>query len=117
MYTNKILLITVINQCDILTQLYLWWVDSKTYLELTRPWFSSRLPFPLNFYLPLKKHKDYVNYLNQAYNADNLTETEREQKVRKLALYLSLLSVSIDIIIRKLVFIVFWNHLESLVSK
>ncbi|KAK2168212.1 hypothetical protein LSH36_19g05007 [Paralvinella palmiformis] len=63
--------------------LYLWWVDSKTYLELTRPWFSSRLPFPLNFYLPLKKHKDYVNYLNQAYNADNLTETEREQKVYK----------------------------------
>lgn len=63
--------------------LYLWWVDSKTYLELTRPWFSSRLPFPLNFYLPMKKHKDYVNYLNQAYNSDNLTEVEREQKVYK----------------------------------
>ncbi|KAJ8285494.1 hypothetical protein GJAV_G00027430 [Gymnothorax javanicus] len=32
--------------------LHTFWVDAENYSNLTRPWFASRSPFPLNFFLP-----------------------------------------------------------------
>ncbi|KAJ8380411.1 hypothetical protein SKAU_G00011890 [Synaphobranchus kaupii] len=32
--------------------LHMFWVDAENYANLTRPWFASRSPFPLNFFLP-----------------------------------------------------------------
>ncbi|KAG1651381.1 Metaxin-1 [Nymphon striatum] len=34
--------------------LYTWWLDSKNYVEFTRPWYARALPFPHNFYIPGK---------------------------------------------------------------
>lgn len=33
-------------------QLHTFWVDAENYANLTRPWFASRSPFPLNFFVP-----------------------------------------------------------------
>lgn len=33
-------------------QLHTFWVDAENYANLTRPWFASRSPFPLNFLVP-----------------------------------------------------------------
>ncbi|XP_051532357.1 metaxin-3-like isoform X2 [Myxocyprinus asiaticus] len=32
--------------------LHTFWVDAENYANLTRPWFSSHSPFPLNFFVP-----------------------------------------------------------------
>ncbi|KAM7416432.1 hypothetical protein PAMA_018475 [Pampus argenteus] len=32
--------------------LHTFWVDAENYANLTRPWFASRSPFPLNFFVP-----------------------------------------------------------------
>ncbi|XP_029998824.1 metaxin-3 isoform X1 [Sphaeramia orbicularis] len=32
--------------------LHTFWVDAENYANLTRPWFASRSPFPLNFVVP-----------------------------------------------------------------
>ncbi|XP_063754193.1 metaxin-3 isoform X2 [Eleginops maclovinus] len=32
--------------------LHSFWVDAENYVNLTRPWFASRSPFPLNFFVP-----------------------------------------------------------------
>ncbi|XP_030647064.1 metaxin-3 [Chanos chanos] len=34
--------------------LHTFWVDSENYSNLTRPWFSSHSPFPLNFFVPAR---------------------------------------------------------------
>ncbi|EEC14182.1 metaxin, putative [Ixodes scapularis] len=38
--------------------LYLWWVDAKNYVELTRPWYARALAFPLNYVLPGQMQRD-----------------------------------------------------------
>ncbi|KAI9521553.1 Metaxin-3 [Dissostichus eleginoides] len=32
--------------------MHTFWVDAENYVNLTRPWFASRSPFPLNFIVP-----------------------------------------------------------------
>lgn len=32
--------------------LHTFWVDAENYVNLTRPWFASHSPFPLNFFVP-----------------------------------------------------------------
>ncbi|KAG5280983.1 hypothetical protein AALO_G00066160 [Alosa alosa] len=32
--------------------LHTFWVDAENYINLTRPWFASHSPFPLNFFVP-----------------------------------------------------------------
>ncbi|XP_075871231.1 metaxin-3 isoform X1 [Nelusetta ayraudi] len=34
--------------------LHTFWVDAENYANLTRPWFASRSPFPLNFVVPVR---------------------------------------------------------------
>ncbi|KAI9555759.1 Metaxin-1 [Daphnia sinensis] len=31
---------------------FVWWIDSKNFVEFTRPLYAKLLPFPLNFYYP-----------------------------------------------------------------
>ncbi|KAM4576954.1 metaxin-3 isoform 1-T1 [Odontesthes bonariensis] len=35
--------------------LHTFWVDAENYTSLTRPWFASRSPFPLNFVVPIRQ--------------------------------------------------------------
>ena len=30
----------------------MWWIDSKNFVEFSRPLYAKLLPFPLNFYYP-----------------------------------------------------------------
>lgn len=32
--------------------MHTFWVDAENYANLTRPWFTSHSPFPLNFFVP-----------------------------------------------------------------
>ncbi|XP_063051195.1 metaxin-3 [Engraulis encrasicolus] len=32
--------------------LHAFWVDAENYINMTRPWFASHSPFPLNFFVP-----------------------------------------------------------------
>ncbi|XP_068167356.1 metaxin-3 isoform X2 [Antennarius striatus] len=34
--------------------LHTFWVDAENYANVTRPWFASRSPFPLNFVVPIR---------------------------------------------------------------
>lgn len=38
-------------------QLHTFWVDAENYAHVTRPWFASRSPFPLNFLVPSRYAK------------------------------------------------------------
>lgn len=33
-------------------QSYMWFVEERNYVELTRPWYAKRLPFPSNYTVP-----------------------------------------------------------------
>ncbi|XP_072520647.1 metaxin-3 isoform X1 [Salminus brasiliensis] len=35
--------------------LHTFWVDAENYANLTRPWFASHSPFPLNFFVPARQ--------------------------------------------------------------
>ncbi|XP_058231049.1 metaxin-3 isoform X1 [Hemibagrus wyckioides] len=35
--------------------LHTFWVDAENYANLTRPWFASHSPFPLNFFVPSRQ--------------------------------------------------------------
>lgn len=41
--------------------LHTFWVDSDNYSSVTRPWYASRTPFPLRFYLPGKMSRVALN--------------------------------------------------------
>ncbi|KAM9330045.1 metaxin-3 [Gastrophryne carolinensis] len=41
--------------------LHTFWVDAENYSRLTRPWYASRTPFPLSFYLPGKMSREALN--------------------------------------------------------
>ncbi|XP_075038502.1 metaxin-3 isoform X2 [Mixophyes fleayi] len=41
--------------------LHTFWVDAENYTSVTRPWYASRTPFPLRFYLPGKMSREALN--------------------------------------------------------
>ncbi|KAM4707446.1 metaxin-3 isoform 2-T2 [Discoglossus pictus] len=41
--------------------LHTFWVDTENYCGVTRPWYASRTPFPLCYYLPGKLSREAVN--------------------------------------------------------
>ncbi|XP_069483505.1 metaxin-3 isoform X3 [Ambystoma mexicanum] len=41
--------------------LHMFWVDADNYSSMTRPWFASRIPFPLSLYLPGKMSREALN--------------------------------------------------------
>ena len=66
---------------DCVLQQHTWWVDWRVYSELTRPWFHRTLPFPLSYYIPVKKHKDVFNRLFYDCHPDTCSEQDREAQV------------------------------------
>ncbi|XP_013916252.1 PREDICTED: metaxin-3 isoform X1 [Thamnophis sirtalis] len=41
--------------------LYTFWIEADNYYNMTKPWFASRIPFPLSWYLPRKMSRDALN--------------------------------------------------------
>ncbi|KAF7250203.1 Metaxin-3 [Varanus komodoensis] len=41
--------------------LYTFWVEADNYYNVTKPWFASRIPFPLSWYLPRKMSGEAFN--------------------------------------------------------
>ncbi|XP_056397569.1 metaxin-3 isoform X2 [Hyla sarda] len=41
--------------------LHTFWVDTDNYSGVTRPWYASHIPFPLNIYLPGKMYREILN--------------------------------------------------------
>nr|XP_015101234.1 metaxin-3 isoform X2 [Vicugna pacos] len=42
-------------------QLHTFWVESDNYFSVTKPWFASRIPFPLSLILPGRMSKGALN--------------------------------------------------------
>ncbi|XP_053263822.1 metaxin-3 isoform X1 [Podarcis raffonei] len=41
--------------------LHTFWVEADNYYNVTKPWFASRIPFPLSWYLPRKMSGEALN--------------------------------------------------------
>ncbi|XP_052526261.1 metaxin-3 isoform X4 [Tympanuchus pallidicinctus] len=41
--------------------LHTFWVEAENYSSVTKPWFASRIPFPLSLYLPGKMSREALN--------------------------------------------------------
>ncbi|XP_027677280.1 metaxin-3 isoform X5 [Chelonia mydas] len=41
--------------------LHTFWVEAENYCTVTKPWFASRIPFPLSLYLPGKMSREALN--------------------------------------------------------
>lgn len=57
---------------------YIWWVDEKNYLSLTRPWYSKALPFPFNFYYPSKYLKEAQQMMEALHGMENKSDIENK---------------------------------------
>ncbi|GAB1609050.1 metaxin-1-like [Argonauta hians] len=60
--------------------LHLWWIDAKTYIDLTRPGFAKAAPFPLNFFLPNKMRRKAKTRIYSKYT-ENVTDMEYNMKI------------------------------------
>jgi metaxin len=66
------------------------WLDARNHLEVTRPWFASRLPFPLAFVYPARYHERALALVD----FDDYAVTERhvldvaEECIRSISLRL-----------------------------
>ncbi|NWR23018.1 MTX3 protein, partial [Emberiza fucata] len=45
----------------VLTQLHTFWIEAENYCSVTKPWFASRIAFPLSLYLPGKMSREALN--------------------------------------------------------
>ncbi|EDV24392.1 uncharacterized protein TRIADDRAFT_56159 [Trichoplax adhaerens] len=50
--------------------LYLSWVDSENFTKVSRKWYANVLPFPLNYVVPGKLHRQANSYVEASYNLD-----------------------------------------------
>jgi len=62
--------------------LYIWWVDAKNYVELTRPWYAKMLPFHQNYFVPGRYQKKALQKIVAMYGI-----TDVEDKNLELMLY------------------------------
>jgi len=77
---------TMIEEKLLPALLYLWWIDSKAYVEFTRPWYAKILPFPLGLYVPLKKRNVCLARLQACYGEDiDLVDSTHESKILREA--------------------------------
>ena len=65
----------------LLPQLHLWWIDGKTYVDFTRPWYAKIMPFPLNFFLPSRKQKAASLLVFLTKGGENINDSDVEIKV------------------------------------
>ncbi|XP_052317574.1 metaxin-3 isoform X3 [Oncorhynchus keta] len=68
--------------------LHTFWVDAENYANLTRPWFASRSPFPLNFLVPGRHANTALSRILLTKGESPLhTITEVEGKVGQIPLH------------------------------
>ncbi|XP_035135705.1 metaxin-1 isoform X2 [Callithrix jacchus] len=53
------------------------WIDTKNYVEVTRKWYAEAMPFPLNFFLPGRMQRQYMERL-QLLSGEHRPEDEEE---------------------------------------
>ncbi|XP_019412275.1 PREDICTED: metaxin-1 [Crocodylus porosus] len=61
--------------------IHTFWVDAKNYVEHTRKWYAEAIPFPLNFFLPNRMHKQRLERLQLLCGDDCLEDEERLEKL------------------------------------
>lgn len=65
---------------------YVWWIDQRNYLGLTRTWYAKALPFPLNYYYPghyESKAKDLIETLYRNIDDPDMIQTQVYSKAEK----------------------------------
>lgn len=73
---------------------FTFWVDERNYTKFTRPWFSKRLPFPLNYFLPGKMSRQKRKEICEGVYSHEIDDLQLENKLLKEALEcLKLLSI------------------------
>ncbi|KAL8184502.1 UNVERIFIED_CONTAM: metaxin 1 [Gekko kuhli] len=60
--------------------IHTFWVDAKNYVEHTRKWYAKAIPFPLNFFLPVRMHKRQLERLQMICGEDCLENEEVLEK-------------------------------------
>lgn len=58
-------------------QIHTFWIDAKNYVEVTRKWYAEAMPFPLNFFLPGRMQRRYMERL-QLLCGEHKSESEEE---------------------------------------
>ncbi|XP_012870745.1 PREDICTED: metaxin-1 isoform X4 [Dipodomys ordii] len=74
--------------------IHTFWIDTKNYVEVTRKWYAEAMPFPLNFFLPGRMQRQYMERLqltNGKPSPENEEEVEKElyQEARECLTLLS----------------------------
>ncbi|XP_032700985.1 metaxin-1 [Lontra canadensis] len=57
--------------------IHTFWVDTKNYVEVTRKWYAEATPFPLNFFLPGRMQRQFMERL-QLLCGEHRPESEEE---------------------------------------
>ncbi|CAM2108419.1 metaxin-1 [Caretta caretta] len=60
--------------------IHMFWVDAKNYVEHTRKWYAEAIPFPLNFFLPNRMHKQHLERLQLIWGDSCLEDEEELEK-------------------------------------
>nr|XP_021537816.1 metaxin-1 isoform X1 [Neomonachus schauinslandi] len=61
--------------------IHTFWVDTKNYVEVTRKWYAEAMPFPLNFFLPGRMQRQFMErlqLLGGKHRPENEEELEKE---------------------------------------
>ncbi|XP_006734850.1 metaxin-1 [Leptonychotes weddellii] len=74
--------------------IHTFWVDTKNYVEVTRKWYAEAMPFPLNFFLPGRMQRQFMErlqLLGGKHRPENEEELEKElyQEARECLTLLS----------------------------
>ena len=62
-------------------QIHTFWIDAKNYVEVTQKWYAEAMPFPLNFFLPGRMQRQYMERLQLLcgeHKSENEEELEKE---------------------------------------
>uniref|UniRef100_A0A8C8UBC2 Metaxin-1 n=1 Tax=Peromyscus maniculatus bairdii TaxID=230844 RepID=A0A8C8UBC2_PERMB len=75
-------------------EIHTFWIDAKNYVEVTRKWYAEAMPFPLNFFLPGRMQRQYMERLQLLcgeHKPENEEELEKElyQEARECLTLLS----------------------------
>ena len=79
----------LIQQCwHCAVKLYQLWVDGKTFVELTRPWYGQAVGFPFSLYVPLRRQSTCRTRLTAVYGNSCLNDSELELLVCRVLIEL-----------------------------
>ena len=71
-------------------QIHTFWIDAKNYVEVTRKWYAEAMPFPLNFFLPGRMQRQYMERLQLLcgeHRPEDEEELEKEVPLGRGVLY------------------------------